>query len=64
MYHVDDLTREEKIDFIRENRYCSEDTNLEEMSDKELDNIIRDIEDDSDMYPNERDYSAEDEDWP
>ena len=34
------------------------------MSDKELDNIIRDIEDDSDMYPNERDYSAEDEDWP
>lgn len=64
MYHVDDFSRGEKIDLIRKNRYCSDGVDLEGMNVRELDNIIRDAEDDSDMYPNGRDYSAEDEDWP
>lgn len=55
------MSRNEKIQYILGNdpSYGMED--LKEMSSKELDAIIEDLNDDSDMYPNGRDYDAEDE---
>lgn len=57
------MSKSEKIQYILEwdSSYTEED--LKELSNKELDSIITDIDNDSDMFPNGRDYDAEDEDY-
>ena len=57
------MSKSEKIQYILEwdSSYTEED--LKKLSNKELDSIITDINDDSDMFPNGRDYDAEDEDF-
>lgn len=57
------MSKSEKIQYILEwdSSYTEED--LKKLSNKELDSIITDINDDSDMFPNGRDYDAEDEDY-
>ncbi len=57
------MSRNEKIQYIQENDSSYSRDELKKMSNKELDAIKADIDDDSDMYPNGRDYDAEDEDW-
>ncbi len=58
------MNRNEKIQYILERESLYDRDELRAMSDEELDLTIADIDDDSDMYPNGRDYDAEDEDWP
>lgn len=57
------MSKSEKIQYILEldSSYTEED--LKKLSNKELDSMITDINDDSDMFPNGRDYDAEDEDF-
>lgn len=57
------MSKSEKIQYILEwdSSYTEED--LKKLSNKELDSMITDINDDSDMFPNGRDYDAEDEDY-
>ena len=57
------MSKSEKIQYILEWESSYTEDDLKKLSNKELDSIITDINDDSDMFPNGRDYDAEDEDY-
>lgn len=57
------MSKSEKIQYILECDSSYTEEYLKKLSNKELDSMITDINDDSDMFPNGRDYDAEDEDF-
>lgn len=58
------MKKDEKIEILLQYSPWLDETELKQMTVAELDELIDDLSDDSDMYPNGRDYDAEDEDWP
>ena len=58
------MRKAEKIEILLQYSPWLDETELKQMTVSELDELIDDLNDDSDMYPNGRDYDAEDEDWP
>lgn len=56
------MRKNEKIQYILENNSSYDREKLEEMTKEELNRIFADESDNSDMFPNGRDYDAEDED--
>ena len=58
------MRKDEKIETLLQYSPWLDETELKQMTVTDLDELIDDLSDDSDMYPNGRDYDAEDEDWP
>lgn len=58
------MRKSEKIETLLQYNCSLDETELKKMTVSEIDELIDGLNDDSDMYPNGRDYDAEDEDWP
>lgn len=58
------MRKAEKIEILLQYSSWLDKDELQKLSSKELDELIDELSDTSDLYPNGRDYDAEDEDWP
>lgn len=55
------MNKQEIIEVLVSN-YMQDEDEVKAMSKKDLKSLLDDLEDESDMFPNGRDYDAEDED--
>lgn len=58
------MRKAEKIERLLELCHWFTEAELKKKKVEELDELLDEFTDDSDLYPNGRDYDAEDEDWP
>lgn len=58
------MRKAEKIEILLEYHPFLDKADLKKMKAAELDALMDELDDDSVLYPNGRDYDAEDEDWP
>ena len=58
------MKKAEKIQLLLEYHPWLEEAELKKMKVAEIDALMDELDDESVLYPNGRDYDAEDEDWP